>query len=441
MADGSASRIGIDTTKAPEPPISDRPVDPSRYWDRDFWRAEWDKIWTKTWQIAGLTAQLEKKGDFITMDFGEEVILCVRGDDDKIRAFYNVCQHRGMLMKAEEQGNADRLVCPYHGWIYDLQGVLKSVPDLPDFTRGNPCGKKNLIEIPCDTWAGFVWFNMDPHCETLRTALAPHADQIDAYPMEEMVRTHWITIEGDFNWKLVQDNFSESYHVNFVHPHGKFAYEPSYRYSQFDLYETGHCRMLMPGSQPSMLVRGSDDQVLAAMGETLIFWELNPDDFRGRTHEMRAAVAAQKRKLGASKGFDFSRYDDNMLTDHWHYTFFPNLSFSLKSDGNIWLRVRPHPKDPEKCFFDMWFMTLFPKGVDRVYSPGVWGWTDRTKPAEHKMGKVGELSMGPTIDGDVSIWTGLQKALHSRGYQEDFLAWQERRVRYFHDTIDLYLAK
>ncbi|HXC39108.1 MAG TPA: aromatic ring-hydroxylating dioxygenase subunit alpha [Burkholderiales bacterium] len=442
-SDAIARRIGIDQSKAPEPPLSDRPIDPARYYNRDFWKREWDKMWTRTWQIAGLVRQLQKKGDFISTDFGPETILCTLADDGRIRAFYNVCQHRGMLLVGEEHGCAAnaRLVCPYHGWTYDMQGKLRSVPDVPDFKQGNPCGKRNLVEIPCDTWGGFVWFNMDPACAPLRDYLSPVAQQMEAYPLEQMVRTLWVTIEGDWNWKLVQDNFNESYHVPFLHPHLKYVLEYSYRYSQFDLYPGGHCRMLMPGGSPSKLVQGGEEETLTAMTEPLKYWDLDPEDFRGRTQDIREALRNNRRQLGEAKGFDFSGYDDAMLTDNWHYTMFPNLAFSLKPDGNIFTRARPHPSDPEKCYFDMWFMNLFPKGETRYWCHSLRTWLNLDEAVPHQRGKFGECELGPTIESDARVWSAVQKGLHSRGYQGDYLAWQERRVRFFHDVLDGYMEK
>ena len=179
---GSAARQLADISQTPDPVLDDRPIAADRYWSKDFAQKEWDKVWTTTWQIAGLARQLTQRGDYISTTLGREVILCVHGDDGQTRAFYNVCQHRGMLLMEQEQGNTRRLVCPYHGWAYDLKGVLKVVPDEADFISGSPCGKANLVEIPCETWAGFVWYNMDPDCVSLRSYMQPIADQIDTNP-------------------------------------------------------------------------------------------------------------------------------------------------------------------------------------------------------------------------------------------------------------------
>lgn len=439
--DPAIHRGRADTSKIAEPALVGTPITPERYFSRDFMAREWDTVWTKTWQIAGLTRQLAKAGDYITMPLGAETILCVRGDDDRVRAFYNVCQHRGMELMTAPSGNARRLTCPYHGWAYDLAGTLKTVPEEGDYRQGSPCGKLNLVEIACELWAGFVWFNMDTTAAPLRAYLGPIADQIDTYPMDDMVRTHWVTLEGDFNWKLVQDNFSESYHVPFVHPETKFVMEYSAQHCQFDLYPEGHCRMLMPGAGPTRALKGGENETLALLAEELTFWGLDPDSYRGgRTREIRGDLQRQKRALGAEKGYAFDSYHDAQLTDHWHYTIFPNLSFSLKPDGNIWLRARPHESDPEKCYFDMWYMTLFPRGETRYYSQTMKEWVSVDTPAPHVQGPVDRVSAGPAIDQDVAVWSRQQRGLHSRGYRRDYLAGQENRLRYFHETLDRWMV-
>ncbi|MEO9599881.1 aromatic ring-hydroxylating dioxygenase subunit alpha [Parasphingorhabdus sp.] len=431
-----------DKSKRPEPVFKNTTITADRYFSRDFMDQEWETIWTKTWQIACLSREIQKPGDFVTTELGRESILCTMANDGKVRAFYNVCQHRGMELMPDRCGNAKRLTCPYHGWAYDMEGKLKFVPDEADFAQGSPCGKLNLVEIPCESWAGFVWYNMDENCAPLKEFLGPIADQIDSYPMEEMIRTHWVTIEGDFNWKLVQDNFSESYHVPFVHPETKFVMEYSYKNSQFDHYPEGHCRMLMPGSIPTSTLKGGENETLEMMKEELEFWELDPDQYRsGKTSNMRKDLQKQKRLLGEEKGFDFSSYHDEQLTDHWHYTIFPNLSFSLKPDGNIWLRARPHESDPEKCYFDMWYMTLFPKGVTEYYSQTMKTLTSIDNPAVHCQGKADEVSAGPAIDQDIAVWNKQQKGLHSRGYGRDYLAGQESRMRYFHETLEQWMKR
>lgn len=432
----------IDVTPQPMPRLSDRPIDGSRYWSCAFMDREWDGIWTKAWLIGGLVAQVAKPGDFFTYDIGRESILVTHGDDGRIRAFYNVCPHRGKRLVMEEQSHSKRIACSYHGWRFTTEGELNFVPCPEDFAGGTPCGKVRLEEVKCEVFASFVWVNLDPQATPLADHLGPVAHQIAGYRMEQMHRTHWVTLEGDWNWKCVQDNFNESYHLPFVHPQTRFVMEQSYKDCQFDLYAPqGHARMFMPGSRPARSLRGHTDTVLDMMAKELTYWGLDPEDFRDDPLRTREALQQAKRTLGSEKGYDFSHFHDAQLTDHFHYTIFPNISFSLKPDGCIWLRADPHSTDPERCLFDMWYFTWFPEGVDRYYAYSMGQEVDRTVPVPHQRGVVGELSCGPGIDQDVSIWSEQQKGLRSRGYKGGYLAGQEARVRFFHDTIDRWLGE
>lgn len=443
MATMQQSRpVGVDLTKAPDPLLGDAPITPQRYYDRDFWQREWDTVWTRTWQFIALVNQFKKPGDYVSMSYGRERIFAIMGDDGQIRCFYNVCQHRGMMLIRQEVGNMRPIVCPYHAWVFDVQGQIRSIPDQNDFPEGTKCKENSLVELKTEIWGGFVWFNMDDNCAPLREFLSPVDEHLEAYPMERMIRTNWVTIEGEFNWKLVQDNFNESYHVFHAHPQLKYVAEFSYRYSQFDMYPSGHARMLMAGGAPSRNLKGVDDEVIRQLGEHMKFWGLEPEDFLGRIGDVREALQKQKRALGKEKGYDFDSYDDVMLTDNWHYTLFPNLSFSLKPDGNIVLRVRPHESDPEKCYFDMWYMNLFPEGETQYYSPTLRDHVSLDTPAEHVIGgKDGHPHLGPTINQDVSLWSDQQKSLHSRGYRREILAGQESRVRFFHENLDRWMSR
>jgi phenylpropionate dioxygenase-like ring-hydroxylating dioxygenase large terminal subunit len=432
----------IDKTKRPEPELSGRPVDGSRYHSKEFMDKEWDAIWTKAWLIGGLVEQVEKPGDFFTYEIGRESILVTRDDDHEIRAFYNVCPHRGKRLVEEEQGHSKRIACSYHGWRFATSGELHFVPCPEDFAGGSPCGKVNLAPVKCEVFAGFVWVNMDPDAITLREHLGPVMDEIECYQMENMIRTHWVTLDGDFNWKCVQDNFNESYHLPYVHPQTRYSMEQNYKFCQFDMYEPhGHARMLMPGSVPSKSLRGHTDTVLETLGREMEYWGLNPEDFRDDPHAIREALQKAKRANGGAKGYDYSHFHDDQLTDNYHYTVFPNISFSLKPDGCIFLRADPHPTDPERCVFDMWYFTWFPDGSEDYYSYIMAEGVDRSKPVEHIRGAVGEISTGPAIDQDVEIWSSQQQGLRSRGFKGGVFSGQEGRIQFFHDQIDKWIER
>jgi phenylpropionate dioxygenase-like ring-hydroxylating dioxygenase large terminal subunit len=435
--------VGISRDKAPEPKLSNNPITGDRYWSRAFADSEWSSLWPRVWQVAGRCDQIPNEGDYVTYGIGRDSVIAVRGTDTQVRVFYNVCQHRGNRLVTAEVGSlAGRdFACAYHGWQFGVDGRLNVVPDEDDFPQGSPCGVRNLVEIQSDTWGGFIWFNMDDDATPLREWLNPVADQLDAYRMQDMKRTHWVTIVGDWNWKCVQDNFNESYHLPYVHPQTLSSMNEHHSGCQFDLYPTGHARMLMPGGGPGPHFNGKADRTFKSFAQDFEFWEFDPEPYRENLSGLRQALQQRKRELGASKGYDFSSYSDQQLTDHYHYTVFPSISFSMKPDGCIWLRGSPHPTDPTKCIFDMWYLTLFPEGVSEYFSNSMKDWVSTEHQGQHQVGIAGEVSCGPGIDQDVAIWTTQQQGLMSRGYRGEYMPKQERRIKYFHDNIDRHLAK
>jgi len=260
--------VGIPRDKAPEPVLGNNPIIlGERYYSPDFAKMEWEKMWTRVWQIAGRVDQIPEPGDYVSYEIMHESIICIRGEDNRIRAFYNACQHRGNQLVTAEAGTlaSGEFQCAYHGWRFSDTGECTWAYDDDDFPQGTPCGKLKLSEIPCEIWAGFIWFNMDPKTKPLRDWLEPVASHLDTYQMEEMKRTHWVTIEGNWNWKCVQDNFNESYHLPFVHPQTVATMNEHHTGCQFDLYPTGHCRMLMPGGGPGPQFRGSAEKTFKGL--------------------------------------------------------------------------------------------------------------------------------------------------------------------------------
>ncbi len=431
----------LDLSKVDEPKFEAHALEPERYTSRDFMLREIDGLWSRVWQIGCLEAELAAPGDFVRADLGRESLLFTRDREGRVRGYYNVCQHRGNRLVGEERGHAGAFVCAYHGWVWGTDGALQRVQDPEDFPQGDPCGELRLNEVRVSLWGGFVWFNLAEDAESLEEFLSPIAQEIDTWRFPEMVRTHHITLEADCNWKVVLDNFHESYHIPTVHPALKFFLDDTYQATRFDLYPNGHTRMWMRGGGPSPRAGDREDRVLQVMKSELEAWDLHPERFRGRVEEMRPALQAQKRALGAKKGFDFSRYVDAQLTDHFHYTVFPNLALSMKPDGCIFLRALPHPSDPEKCVFDVWYFTLFPEGADEYFAMSMSDRVQRDAEVPHQRGKLGEIHLGGGIDEDASVFVSQQLGLRSAGYRGATLADQERRISWYHHVIDRYIAR
>ena len=409
-----------------------------RYYSREFMEQEWENVWTKTWLIMARSEEMPEPGDFCVEQIGRESILIVRQRDGAIKAFYNVCQHRGNKLVAVSEGSLDAFTCPYHSWRFELDGACSFAQDPEDFSGGSPCADASLVEIACDVFAGFVWINMDPDCGTLRTALGSIWDEWQAYPLEHMTRVQATSVRMPCNWKLILDNFHETYHLPTAHPEGIEYSEDSYLDTRIVLFEHGHALGQTKCCIPSRRLPAHKPLLTDPITAELRRWDLDPDSFKGREYETRLAVQQQKRKLGEARGCaHYARLSDDQLTDTFHYTVFPNFAASINPDGLLFLRALPHPTDPERCSFDCWYYTF---GVANSFgSLLTLDGAEGKSHAEREWVDFGEKSLGVVLDGDAYLLAGQQQAMHSRGYRGALLAGQERRIAQYHDLIDRYI--
>jgi phenylpropionate dioxygenase-like ring-hydroxylating dioxygenase large terminal subunit len=431
----------------PEQTLGGHKVEGSRYTSRSFFEEEWENMWTKTWLLLGRESEIPNPGDWQREDVGPESILMVRQDNKSIKAFYNVCQHRGNRLVSEEKGNVSRFVCKYHSWAYMRDGLLDFVPDANDFPEGNPCGKLNLPELACDTFAGFIWVNMDPNpAMEFKDYLGPIWSDWQRYELGSWKRYVALTTTLPCNWKVVLDNFNESYHVPTVHKPPPVGGGPKRMYAgidtrhentRFDLSNEGHNRMIMRGGYAG----DSDDGIIhEPFASVLRSWEIDPSAFAGKGRGTREALQEAQRQLGPNRGYShYSKLADEQYTDACHYTVFPNFAVSCWADGFHFLRARPHPTDPEQCIFDNWWYASQPEGVTSPVATTA-GIFERNAEVKHEVIVLGEKSMGLTIDQDMAIFTEQQLGLRSRGFSGVYLSGQESRVRRYHEVIDDYIA-
>ena len=235
-------RQGTPTEKAPEPVLGTELIPKERYTSKEYMELEWERMWTKVWNMAGRESDIPNVGDYFTTELGPESLLIVREAEDKVRAFYNVCPHRGNQIRNPGMGHAESFQCAYHFFEFNLDGSKKFVPDEDTFTQGVP-QETALVEVPCDTWGGFVWFNMNPEAEPLLDFLNPVNQHLDPYHFEDYAIVQDLTVEWDTNWKASVDAFNEVYHVQGIHPQLLESLDDIH--VQIDLYER-HNRYLVP---------------------------------------------------------------------------------------------------------------------------------------------------------------------------------------------------
>ena len=194
---------------------------PARYYlDAQIYEMEKEAIFYKNWWLAGHVSRLPEPGSYIRVDIHDQGILLVRGRDGEIRAFYNVCQHRGHELVKDDAGKMSNLmVCPYHAWAFDLEGGLvraRNTEDLPGFKKSDFNLKKVLVAENC----GLLYINLDPDAEPLSQITENLEDEIRAHipRVDELVHAGRITYNVKCNWKVLIDNFLECYHCHPAHP-------------------------------------------------------------------------------------------------------------------------------------------------------------------------------------------------------------------------------
>ena len=208
------------------------------YTDPGVYAAERQGLLARTWQFAAHASELGAPGDYVTFEIAGENLFCIRTPTGTVKAFYNVCQHRGHEL-LRGRGNARRIVCPYHAWTYTPDGELHGGPNIgsvPGFERSTV----RLAEVRVEDFHGFLFVNLDPDAEPMdvwfprvREELGEFVPRIDALsPLE------WVEVPEHCNWKVSVENYSECYHCQLNHP--TFA-TGVVKARTYDIRPQGHC--------------------------------------------------------------------------------------------------------------------------------------------------------------------------------------------------------
>jgi len=213
----------------------------SWYLQTDIYALEREHIFMREWLCVARDEDIPLAGDHKVLDVFGESILLLRNQDFQLRAFYNVCRHRGaQLCAAAEEAqeleshdrlplkggvvNASRIICPYHAWSYDLNGKLLRAPHMTD-DMGFDIDSVKLHSVACDSWGGFVFINLSHESHESTEQIKPFSEHIAAsaerfqrYPLADLRVAKTISYEVNANWKVLCENYNECYHCGPVHP-------------------------------------------------------------------------------------------------------------------------------------------------------------------------------------------------------------------------------
>ena len=214
--------LDADTKDAPvvlrmRNPIAPGPtfVPVERYTSRAFHELEVEKLWKRVWQMACREEDIPEVGDHITYDIANLSVVVVRVAPDTIKAYQNICLHRGRLLK-EKPGRDTELRCAFHGFAWNLDGSLKHVPCKWDFPQVDDSWK--LPEVRVDSWGGFVFVSFDLDTGPLADHLGDLSTHFERWPLEKRYKQAHVAKVLRCNWKLAQEAFMEAYHVVATHP-------------------------------------------------------------------------------------------------------------------------------------------------------------------------------------------------------------------------------
>jgi len=201
-----------------------RAMPPEVYTSRAFLELEKQSIFSREWQCVGRASALAKPGDYLTADINGQPVVVLRTPEGTLHAMSNVCLHR-MSLLLNGRGNARVIVCPYHAWSYTLTGELRGAPQMAN--QRNFCKETyKLPQVRCEVWQGWLYVTLDPDARPMAERMVDLDALVAPYDMGNYIETFYEEHVWDTNWKLLAENFMESYHLPVLHratvgPHSK----------------------------------------------------------------------------------------------------------------------------------------------------------------------------------------------------------------------------
>jgi phenylpropionate dioxygenase-like ring-hydroxylating dioxygenase large terminal subunit len=357
----------------------------------DYARLERDLLWRKVWLQAGRVEDLAEVGDYMTFDILDDAILIVRSAPDQLRAFGNVCSHRGRrLVDTPEgayntRGKQRRFTCGFHAWTFDLAGRCVHALEKGDWNGALTEERTRLGEVSLDTWGGWIWINLDPDCEPLRDWLEPVASMLDPFELENM-RIKWRKwVVMDCNWKVAVEAFNEAYHVPGTHP--QLIPYSSFRGWGRQQGRHSYIAYEVPkGSEEQARMRlgaGGDPRVITAQMQRLTYDSMNAvttktlvDAAERLVDELPEGTPANEvyrhwiesaKRDDAARGVVWPEIDpDHLAKAASGWQVFPNFLIGQAVNHALCYCARPAGSDPDRCIFEAVALELFPQGEEPV---------------------------------------------------------------------------
>jgi phenylpropionate dioxygenase-like ring-hydroxylating dioxygenase large terminal subunit len=355
----------------PVPHAMTRPdrVPAARYYAPEFYQLECERLWPHVWQMACRLEEIPRAGDFVEYENLGQSIIIVRSDDDTVEAFHNTCRHRGTRLLEDRGSCRDGIVCPFHGWCWNLDGSHRFVyqPDLFDTANLDPADLR-LRECRVELWGGCAFICLDDAAPSLRDSIEPFASFHDARGVEKMRTEWWYSSVLPVNWKLAMEAFMEGYHVMQTHPQ-LMAQSGDTGYAASKARDTtgygspddviGSALYFMRTLNEGMASMVLEKDIRVAEGLRDIELPADPEQATLEWNQrLNDAITEWNRRAGIPIP-DQSDLAERGLVSVVNYCF-PHF-FLLPMYGNA-AAYRVRPLGPEETLFEIWSLTLFPEG-------------------------------------------------------------------------------
>jgi len=388
VADRSTHSVSapVDTSRVPFRVTDEAYVPSERYFDVGFFRLENEKLWMRAWQPACRLDEIPSPGDFTEYQILDQSVLMIRQADMSVKAFHNACRHRGTALgRGTGSYRAEQIVCPFHGWRYNLDGTNSYVYAERHFRPD--CVEKaelNLRPLPVGIKWGMAWITFEELPTPFEENFHGIAEAVDLNRLDLMHVNWWHCVEFKANWKIAQEAFFEAFHVMQTHPQvAMFIRDDDYDVMLGTRYATTAHGHAWADSSDSQLLGGSgENQPPSRSGKSPAehYYAMVRALWEGAQAESTPRLVALAEEVLAEYPHEhfFEEYyrrvyaeaaernvptppPDPKMTGHW--TVFPNFTGVCILGEALVYRSRPHPTDPNRCYYDFWSLSIPPEGA------------------------------------------------------------------------------
>ncbi len=413
-------------------PLGSGDIPRERYTSAEFHQREKELLWKRVWQMACREEDIPDVGDTCVYDICDQSILVVRVAADTIKAYFNACLHRGRQLR-DTGGNTPELRCPFHGFCWNLDGTLKQIPCEWDFPHVNP-DEWSLPEAQVGTWGGFVFVNMDAHCEPLSDFLGELPSHFVKWPLERRYKAAHVARVIPTNWKVLQEAFMEAFHVAATHPQLLAGIGDAN--SAYD-WHGNFSRAITPNGTPSPHLRWAptEQQMFDAMSDR----RMDEPPFVELTGAMTArSVAGDGGRARLAKVIGDAAHDlsDAELADSIYYTLFPNFH-PWGAYNRIVYRFRPHDDRHDMAVMECMLLEPYDLAKPKpAAAPIHWLGVDDDWTEAPELGLLARV-----FNQDTFNLPKVQRGLSSLRKDITLANYQETKLRHFHWLLSKWVGE